>query len=91
LAFFYCDFREDKKKQLRGLLSSAVVQLCCQSDSSSVNLHETFFCLYKLVQAKKARKAEKHQSDLFLHKKLILGYTSKVKKPKKVLKSYEKL
>jgi hypothetical protein len=33
LAFFYCDFREDKKKQLRGLLSSVIVQLCRQSDS----------------------------------------------------------
>ena len=33
LAFFYCDFREDKKKDLRGLLSSLLVQLCHQSDS----------------------------------------------------------
>jgi hypothetical protein len=33
LAFFYCDFREDKKKDLRGLLSSLLVQLCYQSDS----------------------------------------------------------
>jgi hypothetical protein len=33
LAFFYCDFREDKKKQLRGLLSSVIVQLCRQSNS----------------------------------------------------------
>jgi hypothetical protein len=33
LAFFYCDFREDKKKGLRGLLSSLLVQLCHQSDS----------------------------------------------------------
>jgi hypothetical protein len=33
LAFFYCDFREDKKKDLRGLLSSLLVQLCRQSDS----------------------------------------------------------
>jgi hypothetical protein len=31
LAFFYCDFREDKK-DLRGLLSSLLVQLCHQSD-----------------------------------------------------------
>jgi hypothetical protein len=35
LAFFYCDFREDKKKDLRGLLSSFLVQLCHQSDSYS--------------------------------------------------------
>ena len=33
LAFFYCDFREDQKKGLRGLLSSLLVQLCYQSDS----------------------------------------------------------
>ena len=33
LAFFYCDFREDQKKDLRGLLSSILVQLCHQSDS----------------------------------------------------------
>jgi hypothetical protein len=32
-AFFYCDFREDRKKELRGLLSSFLVQLCHQSDS----------------------------------------------------------
>jgi hypothetical protein len=33
LAFFYCDFREDRKKELRGLLSSFLVQLCDESDS----------------------------------------------------------
>jgi hypothetical protein len=33
LAFFYCDFREDRKKELRGLLSSFLVQLCPQSNS----------------------------------------------------------
>jgi hypothetical protein len=33
LGFFYCDFREDQKKDLRGLLSSLLVQLCHQSDS----------------------------------------------------------
>ena len=33
LGFFYCDFREDLKKDLRGLLSSLVVQLCDQSDA----------------------------------------------------------
>ena len=32
LAFFYCDFREDQKRDLRGLLSSLLVQLCHQSD-----------------------------------------------------------
>jgi len=33
LAFFYCDFREDQKRELRGLLSSLLYQLCHQSDS----------------------------------------------------------
>jgi hypothetical protein len=33
LAFFYCDFREDQKKELRGLLSSFLFQFCHQSDS----------------------------------------------------------
>jgi hypothetical protein len=33
LAFFYCDFREDQKKDLRGLLSSLLLQLSHQSDS----------------------------------------------------------
>ncbi len=31
--FFYCDFREDQKKELCGLLSSFLIQLCHQSDS----------------------------------------------------------
>jgi len=33
LAFFYHDFREAQKKDLRGLLSSVLFQLCEQSDS----------------------------------------------------------
>ncbi len=33
LAFFYCDFREDQKKDLRGLVSSLLAQLCHQSDT----------------------------------------------------------
>ena len=32
LAFFYCDSREDEKGDLRGLLSSVLVQLCHQTD-----------------------------------------------------------
>ena len=32
LAIFYCDFREDKKKLVSGLLSSVLFQLCDQSD-----------------------------------------------------------
>ena len=35
LAFFYCDFREDGKRDLRGLLSSLLVQLSHQSDTYS--------------------------------------------------------
>ena len=33
LAYFYCDFRDEKKKDLRGFVSSLLVQLCHQSDS----------------------------------------------------------
>ena len=33
LAFYYHDFRENQKKDLRGLLSSVLFQLCDQSDS----------------------------------------------------------
>ena len=33
LAFFYHDFREDQKRDLRGLLSSVLFQFCDQSDS----------------------------------------------------------
>jgi len=33
LAMYYYDFRDDKKKDLRGLLSSVLCQLCGQSDS----------------------------------------------------------
>jgi hypothetical protein len=33
LAFFYCDFRDDQKKDRRGLLSSLLVQLCGQSNA----------------------------------------------------------
>jgi hypothetical protein len=35
LGFFYFDFREDEKRDLHGLLSSLLVQLCHQSDSYS--------------------------------------------------------
>jgi hypothetical protein len=31
--FFYCDFKDEQKRDLRGLLSSLLVQLCYQSDS----------------------------------------------------------
>ena len=33
LAFYYHDFREDKKRERRGLLSSMLLQLCDQSNS----------------------------------------------------------
>jgi hypothetical protein len=42
LAIFYCDFREDRKKDLRGLVSSVLVQLCRQSDSYAAILSEFF-------------------------------------------------
>jgi hypothetical protein len=42
LAFFYCDFRDDQKKDLRGLLSSLLVQLCEQSDAYSAILSDFY-------------------------------------------------
>jgi hypothetical protein len=32
MGFFYCDFKEGQKKELRGLVSSLLVQLCHQSN-----------------------------------------------------------
>jgi NACHT domain len=40
--FFYCDFRDDDKKTLRGLVSSLLVQLCDHSDSYSFILSEFY-------------------------------------------------
>lgn len=45
LAFFYCDFRDDQKKELRGLLSSLLVQLCDQSSAYSAAL-SNFYSAY---------------------------------------------
>jgi hypothetical protein len=42
LAMYYYDFREDQKKDLRGLLSSVLFQLCDQSDSY-YNILSTFY------------------------------------------------
>ena len=42
LAFFYCDFREDQKRNRRGLLSSLLVQLCRQFDA----YHDFLFEFY---------------------------------------------
>ena len=42
LAFFYCDFREDRKKERRGLLSSLLVQLSYQSDAYCAALSEFY-------------------------------------------------
>jgi hypothetical protein len=42
LAFFYCDFREDQKKDIHGLLSSLLVQLCGQSDIYSATLFDFY-------------------------------------------------
>jgi hypothetical protein len=46
LAMFYCDFREDQKKDLRGLLSSMLFQLCDQSDSYHVIL-SNFYSIHR--------------------------------------------
>ena len=42
LAFFYCDFRDDQKKDCRGLLSSLLVQLCEQSNAYSATLSDFY-------------------------------------------------
>ena len=42
LAFFYCDFRDDQKKDRRGLLSSLLVQLCEQSNTYSASLSDFY-------------------------------------------------
>ena len=42
LAFFYFDFRDDQKKDLRGLVSSLLVQLCEQSDAYSAILSDFY-------------------------------------------------
>ncbi len=54
LAFFYCDFRDDQKKDLHGLLSSLLVQLCDQSDAYSTILSD-FYVAH--------RRGEQHASD----------------------------
>jgi hypothetical protein len=46
LAMFYYDFREDGKKDLRGLLSSVLFQLCDQSDSY-YNVLSTFYSTHR--------------------------------------------
>jgi len=45
LAFFYCDFRDDQKKDRRGLLSSLLVQLCHESDAYCAILSD-FYLAY---------------------------------------------
>jgi hypothetical protein len=42
LAFFYCDFRDEQKKDRRGLLSSLLVQLGEQSDAYSAILSKFY-------------------------------------------------
>jgi hypothetical protein len=46
LAMFYYDFREDEKKDLRGLLSSMLFQLCDQSDSY-YTIVSTFYSIHR--------------------------------------------
>jgi hypothetical protein len=54
LAFFYFDFRDDQKKDQRGLLSSLLVQLCEQSDAYSAILSD-FYATH--------RRGSQHASD----------------------------
>jgi len=57
LMFFYCDFKHEQKRDLRGLLSSLLVQLCDQSDSY-YDLLSKFFSEHK--------NGSKHASDAAL-------------------------
>ncbi len=56
LAFFYCDFRDDQKKDRRGLLSSLLVQLGGQSDTYSA-------VLSKFYEAHRCGSQQSHASD----------------------------
>jgi hypothetical protein len=46
LAIFYHDFREDQKKDIRGLLTSVLFQLCHQSDSYH-DILSTFYLAHR--------------------------------------------
>jgi hypothetical protein len=46
LAMYFYDFREDGKKDLRGLLSSVIYQLCGQSDSYH-DVLSTFYSMHR--------------------------------------------
>ncbi len=56
LAFFYCDFRDDQKKDRRELLSSLLVQLGEQSDAYSA-------ILSKFYEAHRRGSQQSHASD----------------------------
>ncbi len=56
LAFFYCDFKDDQKKDRRGLLSSLLVQLGEQSDIYSS-------ILSKFYEAHRRGSQQSHASD----------------------------
>jgi hypothetical protein len=56
LAFYYCDFRDDQKKDRRGLLSSLLVQLSEQSDVYSA-------ILSKFYEAHRRGSQQSHASD----------------------------
>ena len=46
IAFYYYDFRDDQKKDLRGLLSSVLLQLCDQSNSYH-DILSTFYSTHR--------------------------------------------
>ena len=47
LAFFYCDFKDDQKRDRRPLLASLLVQLCDQSDAYCNVLSELYSAHYR--------------------------------------------
>jgi hypothetical protein len=75
LAFFYFDFRDDQKKNRRGLLSSCLVQLCGQFDAYYKPLSEFYLAHdegkrdagdWELVQCFKHVLEQPHQATAYI-------------------------
>ncbi|KAI0288609.1 hypothetical protein BC826DRAFT_1107649 [Russula brevipes] len=67
VAFFYCDFRDVQKKDLRGLLSSLLVQLCDQSDDYFALLHDFYSAHRSGSQHARDSELEKCLKDMLKH------------------------
>jgi hypothetical protein len=67
VAFFYCDFRDAQKKDLRGLLSSLLVQLCDQSDDYFALLYDFYSAHRSGSQHARDSELEKCLKDMLEH------------------------